>query len=81
MNAPKLYVKNEKGRYEPYQEPVPPFDNVLYRKVVRGKKVMYEPQSMRIVNCLDEGVWVVTKHIYSKSYIQMANTLMIASCA
>lgn len=69
MEKPKLYVKNEKGSYEPYREPEPPFDNVLYRKVMRGKKVVYEPQSMCSDKGLEEGVWVVTKHIYGKSYI------------
>lgn len=68
MEKPKLYVKNEKGRYEPYREPEPPYDNVLYRKVMRGKKVVYEPQSMCSDKGLEEGVWVVTKHTYGKSY-------------
>lgn len=60
----KLYVKNEKGRYVPYQEQEPPYDNCLYRKV--GKK--YEPWSMRIGDDLAEGVWVVTKQCYGRSY-------------
>lgn len=68
MEKPKLYVKNDKGRYEPYREPEPPYDNVLYRKVMRGKKVVYEPQSMCSDKGLEEGVWVVTKHTYGKSY-------------
>ena len=68
MEKPKLYVKNEKGRYEPYREPEPPYNNVLYRKVMRGKKVVYEPQSMCSDVGLNEGVWVVTKHTYGKSY-------------
>ena len=68
MEIPKLYVKNEKGRYEPYREPEPPYDNVLYRKVMRGKKAVYEPQSMCSDKGLEEGVWVVTKHTYGKSY-------------
>lgn len=65
---PTLYTKNEKGRYEVYKDPEPPFDNVLYRKYVRGKKTYYEPVSMCLEKDLDEGVWVVTKHIYGKSY-------------
>lgn len=65
----QLYVKNEKGRYVPYIEPEPPFDNVLYRKVKHGRKTMYVPQSMCSDRGLDEGVWVVTKHCYGKSYI------------
>ena len=65
---PTLYTKNEKGRYEVYKAPEPPFDNVLYRKYVFGKKVYYKPVSMCIEKDLGEGVWVVTKHTYSKSY-------------
>lgn len=68
MSAQKLYVKNDKGRYEPYQEPVPPYDNVLYRKVRHGNRTEYVQESMLLHQGLGEGVWVVTKHIYSKSY-------------
>lgn len=68
MEKPKLYVKNEKGRYEPYREPEPPYNNVLYRKVKRGNKTVYVPQSMRLSYEIDEGVWVVVKNIYGKSY-------------
>ncbi len=64
----QLFYKDEKGRYRVYQEPEPPFDNVLYRKVKRGKKIVYEPQSMCSDKGLEEGVWVVTKHLYGKSY-------------
>ena len=63
MEKKQLYIKNEKGRYEPYREPEPPYDNCLYRKV--GKK--YEPTSMCVTRDLEEGVWVVTKHVYGKS--------------
>lgn len=63
-NKPKLYIKNAKGRYEEYKEPVQEYDNKLYRKV--GNK--YEPCSMLMTKDLDEGVWVVTKHKCSKSY-------------
>ena len=68
MEKPKLYVKNEKGRYEPYREPEPPYNNVLYRKVKRGNKILYEPQSMCSDKGLEEGVWVVVKNTYGKSY-------------
>ena len=69
MDRPKLYIKNEKkGRYEPYIEPEPPFDNVLYRKVQRGKKYYYEPQRMQLGYDLDEGVWVIVKNPCGKSY-------------
>ena len=62
--ATKLYIKNDKGEFEPYRDPEPPYDNVLYRKC--GKR--YEPCSMLLSHDLDEGVWVVTKQTYGKSY-------------
>ena len=69
MDRPKkLYYKDEKGRYREYQEPEPPFDNALYRKMLHGKKVVYEPVSMLQDRDLGEGVWVVVKNIYGKSY-------------
>lgn len=68
MEKPKLYIKNDRGRYVEYKEPQSPFDNVLYRKVKYGKKVEYHPTSMCLTKDLGEGVWVVTKHIYGKSY-------------
>ena len=64
----QLYEKNERGRYVPYREPEPPFNNVLYRKVTRGNKVEYQPTSMCMTKDLGEGVWVVTKNLYGKSY-------------
>ena len=33
MSKPQLYIKNEKGRYEPYKLPEPEVDNKLYRKI------------------------------------------------
>ena len=63
MKTPTLYVKNEKGRYVEYVEPVKEYDNKLYRKI--GNK--YEPCSMLMTNDLPEGVWVVVKHYGSKS--------------
>ena len=54
---PKLYVKNNKGRYEEYKIPEHDISNTLYGKI-NGR---YEPVSMRIYHELDEGVWVVTK--------------------
>ena len=62
MEKKQLYIKNPNGRYEPYREPEPPYDNCLYRKV--GKR--YEPCSMLMTNDLGEGVWVVTKHPYGR---------------
>ena len=67
MEKQKLYVKLPNGRYEEYREPVQEYDNKLYRKVVRGNKVQYEPCSMLMTNDLPEGVWVVVKHKGSKS--------------
>lgn len=62
MAKQQLYIKNDKGRYEPYREPEPPYDNCLYRKI--GKK--YEPTSMCLTRDLPEGVWVVTKNVYGR---------------
>ena len=56
---PKLYIKNEKGRYEPYTLPEPEVDNKLYRKI-NGR---YYPWEMDLRNDhLPEGVWVITRH-------------------
>lgn len=65
----KLYTKNEKGRYVPYVEPEPLYRNCLYKKVKRGRKYVYEPYSMTVGNDLPEGVWVVVKTLYGKSYV------------
>lgn len=61
----KLYIKNERGRYEEYQEPIQEHDNKLYRKI--GKK--YVPCSMLMTDDLPEGVWVVTKDYSHKSIV------------
>lgn len=68
MEKQKLYVKLPNGRYEEYREPVQEYDNKLYRKVMRGNKICYEPCSMLMTNDLPEGVWVVVKHHGSKSF-------------
>jgi len=70
METPKkIYYKDEKtGRYRELKTPEPPFSNALYRKVVRGKKTYYEPVSMCISRDLEEGVWVVVKNCYGKSF-------------
>lgn len=61
----QLYVKLPNGRYKPYEEPRPEYDNMLYRK--RGKR--YVPWGMDLkYNELDEGVWVITKGRGCKSY-------------
>lgn len=59
MSKPKLYIKNEKGRYEPFNPPEIEVDNKLYRKI-NGK---YYPWEMDLRNDhLPEGVWVITRH-------------------
>lgn len=65
MKKPQLYIKNEKGRYEPYTLPEPEVDNKLYRKI-NGK---YYPWEMDLRNDhLPEGVWVITRHKSCTSY-------------
>lgn len=54
----QLYIKNGKGRYEPYKPEEPEEDNKLYRKI-NGK---YYPFGMEFRHdTLSEGVWVVTR--------------------
>lgn len=62
MSKPKLYIKNDKGRYEPYQLPEPDVSDTVYRKI-NGK---YEPIGIwEKHNWLQEGIWVVTSdHAY-----------------
>jgi hypothetical protein len=59
MSKPQLYIKNEKGRFEPYKLPEPEVDNKLYRKI-NGKYYAWEMDLRN--NHLSEGVWVVTRH-------------------
>ena len=54
---PKLYIKNEKGRYEEYQIPDLDMSDTLFRRI-NGK---YVPVSTTYSNDLSEGVWVVTR--------------------
>ena len=66
MKYPKLYTKNEKGRYEEYQ--IPDFDmaDTLFRRI-NGK---YVPVSISCcANDLPEGVWVVTRGRSSREII------------
>ena len=53
----KLYIKNEKGRYEEYQIPDMDVSETLFRRI-NGK---YVPVSTTYPNELPEGVWVVTR--------------------
>ena len=57
MKQPKLYTKNEKGRYEEYQIPDLDISETLFRRI-NGK---YVPVSTTYSNDLPEGVWVVTR--------------------
>lgn len=59
MSKPQLYIKNEKGRYEPYKLPEPEVDNKLYRKI-NGKYYAWEMDLRN--DHLPEGVWVITRH-------------------
>ena len=53
----KLYIKNEKGRYEEYQIPDIDISETLFRRI-NGK---YVPVSTICTNDLPEGVWIVTR--------------------
>lgn len=57
MKYPKLYTKNEKGRYEEYQIPDMDVSETLFRRV-NGR---YVPVSILCTNDLPEGIWVVTR--------------------
>ena len=62
---PKLYTKNEKGRYEEYQIPDLDISETLFRRI-NGK---YVPVSTTYSNDLPEGVWVVTRGSSCKEII------------
>ena len=57
MKQPKLYTKNENGRYEEFQIPDIDVSETLFRRI-NGK---YVPVSTTYPNELPEGVWVVTR--------------------
>ena len=65
MKAPKLYTKNEKGRYEEYQIPDLDVSETLFRRI-NGK---YVPVSVYRTDDLPEGVWVVTRGRSSREII------------
>lgn len=80
MKYPKLYTKNEKGRYEEYQIPDVDISDTLFRRI-NGK---YVPVSVNCTNDLPEGVWVVTRgpssrEIISGKYLQELMMLEKAS--
>lgn len=57
MKTPKLYIKNENGRYEEYHIPDLDVSETLFRKI-NGK---YVPESIKCTIDIPEGVWVVTR--------------------
>ena len=57
MKQPKLYTKDEKGRYVEYQIPDIDVSETLFRRI-NGK---YVPVSTTYAKDLPEGVWVVTR--------------------
>ena len=61
----KLYIKNEKGRYEEYQIPDMDVSETLFRRI-NGK---YVPIAVNCTNFLPEGVWVVTRRRGSREII------------
>ena len=65
MKHPKLYTKNEKGRYEEYQIPDMDVSETLFRRV-NGR---YVPVSILCTNDIPEGVWVVTRGRGSREII------------
>ena len=66
MKYPKLYTKNEKGKYEEYQIPDMDVSKTLLRRI-NGK---YVPVSVTCANELPEGVWVVTRGRSSREIIR-----------
>ena len=65
MKYPKLYTKNEKGRYEEYQIPDLDVSDTIFRRI-NGK---YVPVSVNCTYDLPEGVWVVTRGRSSREII------------
>ena len=65
MKHPKLYTKNEKGRYEEYQVPDMDISETLFRRI-NGK---YIPVSVNCTNDIPEGVWIVTRGRSSREII------------
>lgn len=56
MKTPQLYIKNEKGRYEPYKLPEPDVSETAYKKI-NGRYESVGRFFRR--DHLTEGVWVV----------------------
>lgn len=66
MKQPKLYTKNEKGRYEEYQVPDIDISETLFRRI-NGK---YVSVSTTYDKDLPEGIWVVTRGSSCREIIQ-----------
>ena len=54
MKLPKLFVKNNNGRYEPFTMPEHDIAKTMYRRI-NGK---YVPVSMLVYDDIPEGIWV-----------------------
>ena len=65
MKTPKLYTKNENGRYEEYHIPDLDVSETLYLKI-NGR---YVPESINCTSDLPEGVWVVTREQSTREII------------
>lgn len=61
MKRQKLYIKNEKGRYEEFRPGMKSEDSDLLFRKIRGK---YVPVNRRYeYDSLSEGVWVVLSNL------------------
>lgn len=65
MKKQKLYIKNEKGRYEEYKPEMKTDDGNLFFRKVKGKYVPCGRHEH--VDRLSEGVWVVLSNLSFRS--------------
>lgn len=72
---PKLYTKNNKGRYDEYKIPECDTSDTFYQKI-NGR---YEPACMLLHDSLPEGVWVVSLDIVLLQSISAEHTFVSAS--
>ena len=70
MKKQKLYIKNEKGRYEEYKPIMKADDGNLFFRKVKGKYVPCGRHEH--IDMLSEGVWVVLSNL-SHCSSQMAS--------
>ena len=71
MKLPKLFVKNNNGRYEPFTMPEHDIAKTMYRRI-NGK---YVPVSKFTSYNMQEGIWVVTsrpavRSITNRTYLR-----------